>query len=113
MKRTLTIVVVEAVVIIGLLAPALALAKVDPGDLEPAPQTDTAQLIADLQAQIEVLDARLDLVGKNVVHVHADAHDALGTEIDNVNHLRVKEGSAPSEAGPGHVLAGPGHVLEY
>jgi hypothetical protein len=78
MKRTITLLVVEAIVIVGLLVPALALAQ---GSQD---ESASAEYVASLEQQIELLSTRLE---RNVTHVHLDVHNALGTPVDNVNWL--------------------------
>lgn len=83
MRRTITLLVVEAVVIVGLLVPALAFAQGNQDD------SATAERMASLEQQIELLSARLE---RNVTHVHVDVHGALGSPVDNVHWLSTAEG---------------------
>ncbi len=77
MKRTVILMALEAVVIVGLLVPVLALAQ----DNAVPPTTD--ERVAALQQQVTNLQAQVSDAAKKVVHTHFDAHKALQTPVDD------------------------------
>ena len=77
MKRTLILMVLEAIIIVGLLVPVLALAQ----DNAVPPTTDEA--VTALQQQVTNLQAQVSDVAKKAIHSHFDAHKALQTPVDD------------------------------
>ena len=77
MKRTFILMALEALIIVGLLVPVLALAQ----DNAVPPTTD--ERVAALQQQVTNLQAQVSNAAKKVIHTHLDAHKALQTPVDD------------------------------